>query len=99
MIGASGAVSGVLAAYLLLHPHASVYSFVFYRLAWVPAYFVLGFWIVVQLANGLLADAAAGGVAWWAHIGGFAAGLILLPIFKRRDVTLFAGRNRSGPWG
>ncbi len=99
MIGASGAVSGVLAAYLLLHPHASVYSFAFFRLAWLPAYFVLGFWIVVQLANGLLADADAGGVAWWAHIGGFAAGLVLLPVFKRRDVKLFAGRNRTGPWG
>ncbi len=99
MIGASGAVSGVLAGYLLLHPHASVYSFAFYRFGWLPAYFVLGFWIVVQLANGLLADADAGGVAWWAHIGGFAAGLVLLPIFKRRDVPLFAGRNRSGPWG
>jgi membrane associated rhomboid family serine protease len=99
MIGASGAVSGVLAAYLLLHPHASVYSFAFFRLAWLPAWFVLGFWIVVQLANGLMADAEAGGVAWWAHIGGFAAGLVLLPLFKRRDVKLFAGRNRSGPWG
>ena len=99
MIGASGAVSGVLAAYLLLHPHASVYSFAFYRLGWLPAYFVLGFWVVVQLANGFLADAEAGGVAWWAHIGGFAAGLVLLPIFKRRDVKLFSGRNRSGPWG
>lgn len=99
MIGASGAVSGVLAAYLLLHPHANVYSFAFFRFAWLRAYFVLGFWIVVQLANGLLADADAGGVAWWAHIGGFVAGLVLLPVFKRRDVPLFAGRNRTGPWG
>ena len=99
MIGASGAVSGVLAAYLLLHPHAKVYSFAFFRLAWLPAYFVLGFWIVVQLANGLMEDADAGGVAWWAHIGGFAAGLVLLPFFKRRDVPLFAGRTRTGPWG
>jgi membrane associated rhomboid family serine protease len=99
MIGASGAVSGVLGAYLLLHPHASVYSFVFFRLAWVPAYLVLGFWIVVQIANGMMADPAEGGVAWWAHIGGFAAGLVLAPLMKRRDVPLFAGRSRSGPWG
>jgi len=99
MIGASGAVSGVLAAYLLLHPHASVYSFVFIRVAWVPAYLVLGFWIVVQIANGLMADPSEGGVAWWAHIGGFAAGLVLAPLMKRREVPLFAGRTRSGPWG
>ncbi len=99
MIGASGAVSGVLAAYLLLHPRAAVYSFAFFRFAWLPAWFVLGFWIVVQVANGLLAQPGAGGVAWWAHVGGFAAGLVLLPVFKRRGVPLFAGRNRSGPWG
>ena len=99
MIGASGAVSGVLAAYLLLHPHAKVYSFAFFRFAWLPAWTVLGFWIVVQLANGLMEDADAGGVAWWAHIGGFAAGLVLLPFFKRRDVPMFAGRTRMGPWG
>jgi membrane associated rhomboid family serine protease len=99
MIGASGAVSGVLAGYLLLHPHAKVYSFAFFRLAWLPAWTVLGFWIVVQLANGLMEDADAGGVAWWAHIGGFAAGLVLLPFFKRRDVPMFAGRTRTGPWG
>jgi membrane associated rhomboid family serine protease len=99
MIGASGAVSGVLAAYLLLHPYAHVYSFAFFRLAWLPAWFVLGFWIVVQLANGLIAEQGEGGVAWWAHIGGFAAGLALLPVFKRRGVPLFAGRTRSGPWG
>jgi len=99
MIGASGAVSGVLAAYLLLHPYAHVYSFAFFRFAWLPAWFVLGFWIVVQLANGLIADAGEGGVAWWAHIGGFAAGLVLLPVFKRGGVGLFRGRNRSGPWG
>ncbi|MBI3504723.1 MAG: rhomboid family intramembrane serine protease [Proteobacteria bacterium] len=99
MIGASGAVSGVLAGYLLLHPHASVYSFAFFRLAWIPAWFVLGFWIVVQVANGMLADAGEGGVAWWAHVGGFAAGLVLLPFFKRADVPLFGGRTRSGPWG
>jgi membrane associated rhomboid family serine protease len=99
MIGASGAVSGVLAAYLLLHPYAHVYSFAFIRFMWLPAWFVLGFWIVVQLANGFMAEPGDGGVAWWAHIGGFAAGLVLLPIFKRRGVPLFAGRNRSGPWG
>ncbi|MBI1244153.1 MAG: rhomboid family intramembrane serine protease [Alphaproteobacteria bacterium] len=99
MIGASGAISGVLAAYLLLHPRAFVYSFAFFRFAWLPAWFVLGFWIVVQVANGLIAEPGEGGVAWWAHVGGFVAGLVLVPVFKRRDVAFFAGRNRSGPWG
>jgi membrane associated rhomboid family serine protease len=99
MIGASGAVSGVLGAYLVLHPHAKVWSFAFFRVAWLPAWSVLGFWIVVQLANAWLAGPDAGGVAWWAHIGGFAAGMALIPIFKRRDVALFEGRTRSGPWG
>lgn len=99
MIGASGAVSGVLGAYLLLHPHAQVWSFAFFRFAWLPAWAVLGFWIVVQFANAFLADPEQGGVAWWAHIGGFLAGMALIPIFKRRGVKLFEGRTRSGPWG
>jgi membrane associated rhomboid family serine protease len=99
MIGASGAVSGVLGAYLMLHPHAHVWSFAFFRFAWLPAWSVLGFWIVVQLANAWMAGPGAGGVAWWAHIGGFAAGMALIPLFKRRAVPLFAGRRRSGPWG
>lgn len=99
MIGASGAVSGVLGAYLMLHPHAHVWSFAFFRFAWLPAWIVLGFWIVVQIANAWLAGPDAGGVAWWAHIGGFAAGMALIPLFKRRGVPLFAGRTRSGPWG
>lgn len=99
MIGASGAVSGVLGAYLMLHPRAHVWSFAFFRFAWLPAWGVLGFWIVVQIANAWLAGPDAGGVAWWAHIGGFAAGMALTPLIKRRHVPLFAGRTRSGPWG
>ena len=77
LIGASGAVAGVLGAYLLLHPHAQVWSFAFFRFAWLPAWAVLGFWIVVQFANAFLADPDQGGVAWWAHAGGFLAGFRL----------------------
>ena len=84
MMGASGAIAGVLAAYLLLYPGASIVTiipvFFFIEVARVPAYLVIGFWFVLQLGNGLAnlgTSAAAGGTAWFAHIGGFAAGLIL----------------------
>jgi membrane associated rhomboid family serine protease len=92
MIGASGAVSGVLGAYLILHPYARVLTLItigiFIRFVHVPALVVLGFWIVVQLLNGLLTFAdsggAMGGVAWFAHIGGFLAGMALLFVFRPR---------------
>ncbi|MGH7394893.1 MAG: rhomboid family intramembrane serine protease [Candidatus Methylomirabilales bacterium] len=93
MVGASGAVSGVLGAYLLLYPHARVLTLItlgwFWRLVEIPALIVLGFWIVVQVANGLLTfNFQGGGVAWFAHIGGFAAGMVLLPFCKRRTVPV-----------
>jgi membrane associated rhomboid family serine protease len=91
-IGASGAIAGVLAAYLLSFPRARVFVGIlvlFMRVYALPAMLVLGFWFVMQLFNGLAAivssgDAALGGVAWWAHIGGFATGLILTPILRQR---------------
>lgn len=83
-IGASGAIAGVLAAYLLFFPTARVDTLVFLgyfaRIASVPAVLVLGLWFVLQLFNGVLSlgmEAAMGGVAWFAHIGGFVAGLAL----------------------
>ncbi|MBI3003591.1 MAG: rhomboid family intramembrane serine protease [candidate division NC10 bacterium] len=93
MVGASGAVSGVLGAYLLLYPHARVLTFIavfwYWRLIEIPALIVLGFWILVQVANGLVTfDFQGGGVAWFAHIGGFAAGMALIPFFKRRSVPI-----------
>lgn len=94
MIGASGAISGVLGAYLLLYPRARVLVLVplgFYtRLLRLPALFVLGLWFVLQLISSALADSSKGGVAWGAHIGGFVAGLVLVTIFKRRGIRLFA---------
>ena len=78
MIGASGAVSGVLGAYLVLFPHSRVLTLVifgfFWRLVSIPAVVVLGFWIVLQVLNGLGTLGEAGSVAWFAHIGGFFAG-------------------------
>ena len=94
MIGASGAISGVLGAYLLLFPHARVLVLIplgFYsRLVPLPAMVVLGFWFVLQLISSALADPRAGGVAFGAHIGGFIAGMVLLLLFKQRHVRLFA---------
>jgi membrane associated rhomboid family serine protease len=88
MVGASGAISGVLGAYLLLFPHARVVTLLvlgwFIRLVEIPALIVLGFWIVVQVLNGLLTlGVQVGGVAWFAHIGGFVAGLIMVKPFSR----------------
>jgi membrane associated rhomboid family serine protease len=82
-IGASGAISAVLGAYLVLYPRARIQSLVFlgffYQLIAVPSVLVLGFWFVLQLIDGVAAlnatDVATGGVAVWAHIGGFVAGL------------------------
>jgi len=98
MIGASGAVSGVLGAYLLLYPRARVLvviplGFIIYTTR-VSAGWVLGFWFVLQLVNSLLASGQQGGVAWLAHVGGFVAGMLLIPVFKRRGVRLFARPRR-----
>jgi membrane associated rhomboid family serine protease len=88
MIGASGAISGVLGAYFLLFPHANVLTVVifgfFFRVMRIPALLVLGFWIVVQILNGLGSLGAGGGIAWFAHIGGFFAGMALLLVIRPR---------------
>lgn len=92
MIGASGAVSGVLGAYLLLHPRASVFTFVpifvFFRILELPAFLFLLIWIGFQILSEAALKASSqaqtGGVAYLAHIGGFAAGMLLIFFFKRR---------------
>lgn len=91
IIGASGAIAGVLGAYILLYPRAKVRtlvpSFYFYRSIWLPAIIVLGGWFLIQLLNGLATLSLVmqtGGVAWWAHIGGFVAGMGLMPIFRQK---------------
>ncbi len=94
MVGASGAVSGVLGAYLLLFPHAHVTTLIilgfFFRLVQIPAMVVLGFWIVLQVLNGLGSFGSSGGVAFFAHIGGFLVGMGLLYVLKPR------ARSRAG---
>ncbi|HYY16622.1 MAG TPA: rhomboid family intramembrane serine protease [Gammaproteobacteria bacterium] len=93
MIGASGAISGVLAAYALLYPHAQVLIVIpfgfFAKLIHMPAIILLGLWFVFQVLNSLWEGLHAGGIAWFAHIGGFIAGLVLVPFFKHRHVRLF----------
>lgn len=88
MIGASGAISGVLGAYMIMYPHARVRVvvpvFFVLQVVRLPALLVLGFWFLVQLLSSLLAQPGTGGVAFRAHIGGFVAGLILLPLFRPR---------------
>ncbi|MBX7054075.1 MAG: rhomboid family intramembrane serine protease [Pyrinomonadaceae bacterium] len=87
MLGASGAISGVLGGYLLLFPNKPVKAIIFNFLTTVPAFVALGIWIVYQLVIGYLTPAGTGGVAYAAHIGGFFAGLALIKLFA-------IGRNR-----
>jgi len=95
MIGASGAISGVLGAYLLLLPKARVLVlfpiWIFWRVFYVPAVLMLVFWFGLQLLSGLAVRHmnVMGGVAFWAHVGGFVAGMMLIPLFKKRRVRLF----------
>jgi membrane associated rhomboid family serine protease len=107
MVGASGAISGVLGAYLILYPRVRVQVFVGFFLMRLPAYFVLLMWIGMQLLAGLpqvtsLRSATASGVAVWAHIGGFFAGVVLVKLFENPELvaarTYLQRRNRSLPW-
>ena len=114
MVGASGAIAGVLGAYLVLHPHARVLVLIplgfFTRTIYLPAFLVLGAWFLLQFLSAPMQQ-EGGGVAYWAHIGGFVAGLALVVPFKRRGAALFGrrqpppasrpggGRRRRGPWG
>jgi membrane associated rhomboid family serine protease len=98
-VGASGAIAGVMGAYLLLFPHASVVTmvpiFFFLQVVEIPAVFFLGFWFLSQLFSGTLslaAGAQAAGVAWWAHIGGFVVGFLWAVPLRRR--TAISGRRR-----
>jgi membrane associated rhomboid family serine protease len=94
IIGASGAISGVLGAYLLLFPRAKVLTLVllpfFFTTLRLPAMLLLLLWFAAQLVSDLAARGAGSAVAFGAHIGGFLVGMLLVPLLKRREVTLFA---------
>ena len=90
MIGASGAIAGVLGAYLILYPHSRIASLVpilfIFTIVEVPATIFLGFWFISQLFSGWLSlhGADVNSVAWWAHIGGFVFGMLAVRLFARR---------------
>ncbi|OGS69651.1 MAG: rhomboid family intramembrane serine protease [Firmicutes bacterium RBG_13_65_8] len=104
LIGASGAIAGVLGAYFVSFPRSRVLAlvpiFFFLHLAEVPAIIFLLFWFVLQLINGLgaLATGPADVVAWWAHIGGFAAGIILIRLMGRRPRRAPLPPASPDPW-
>ncbi len=91
MVGASGAISGVMGAYLVLFPRVRVWTMVplgfFLHSMALPAWVMLIYWVFLQVAGGMTSLAAeqSGGVAFWAHIGGFLAGVVLIKLFERRD--------------
>lgn len=113
MIGASGAISGVLGAYLLLYPHARVrvlfilLPLPIFRIFAIPSVMVLGIWFIIQFASAAMSNADEGGVAFWAHVAGFVAGMVMLPLFKKSDVPYWQPafpqtidtRANKGPWG
>ena len=93
MVGASGAISGVMGAYIVLFPRVRVFTIVplgfFVTTIALPAWVMLGYWVVLQLVGGLRAiGAEGGGVAFWAHIGGFVAGVVLVKLFAGPTTSL-----------
>lgn len=88
-VGASGAIAGVMGAYFLLYPSARVLTWFFIFVAWLPAWVILGYWFIVQFLSGAATSMAyssrsAGGIAFWAHVGGFVAGLTLIKLLPQR---------------
>ena len=97
-VGASGAIAGVLGAYFILYPKARVLTWLFYFFFYVPAWVMLGYWFVYQFLSGAAtsitqAGQNRGGIAFWAHVGGFVAGIILVKILPERPQ-----RYRYGAW-
>jgi membrane associated rhomboid family serine protease len=91
-VGASGAISGIMGAYLILYPRVRVHTLfffaIFFRVILLPAWIILGEWFFIQLLSGMgTVGAQAGGVAFWAHIGGFVAGLALIKPFERPQLV------------
>jgi len=98
-VGASGAIAGVMGAYFLLFPSARVLTFVFVFFTWLPAWLILGYWFVLQFLSGAATSIASGGqgssggIAVWAHVGGFLAGVTMIKLFPPR-----APRYRFTAW-
>lgn len=92
MIGASGAIAGVLGAYLMTYPRANVHCLVwlviFFWIVTVPAWILLGLWFAMQLLSGVAARPSTPGVAFWAHVGGFVTGVVLFLLLRPRQIIL-----------
>ena len=100
MVGASGAISGVMGAYLVLYPRVRVYTLVplgfFITSMALPAWVMLGYWFLIQFVSGLVdVGGEGGGVAFWAHVGGFVAGLVLVKLFARSD---YVAEHQAHHW-
>jgi len=97
-IGASGAIAGVMGAYLILHPHSKILTLIpIIFIPWfieIPAFFFLGFWFVLQFLSATGSHGNLGGIAWWAHIGGFVFGIVFLKIFLLLPETGFRNKMR-----
>ena len=101
-VGASGAIAGVMGGYLLLFPKAKVdiliFIIVIIRIIPVPAWLMLGLWFGLQLFNGVVSDSAGGGVAYWAHAGGFIIGfLVVIPVWLRRGAMAYWDQTEGHP--
>lgn len=100
MVGASGAISGVMGAYIVLYPHVRVFmivplGFILTSMAW-PAWMMLGYWLLLQFVSGLtVIGQEGGGVAFWAHLGGFVAGVILVKLFAR---PAYVAQHQAQHW-
>jgi membrane associated rhomboid family serine protease len=99
MVGASGAISGVMGAYLILYPRVRVHTLVtlgFFVTSYaLPAWVMLIYWMVLQVLGGLTSIGGQGGVAFWAHVGGFAAGIVGVKLFARSDHVAY---RRATQW-
>jgi rhomboid family protein len=93
MVGASGSISGIMGAYLLLYPRTRVDTLVGFWIVPLPAWMMLGYWMLLQLSGVLTPSSLGGGVAYGAHIGGFVAGLVLIPLFRSDQLV---GAKRDG---
>ena len=109
MIGASGAIGGILGAYLVNYPNARVLVLIpfgfFSQLIKIRALYVLGFWFILQFINSALSSSSGGGVAYAAHIGGFVSGVILILFFNKKNTTIKKNKtntgikkNKKAPW-